>query len=285
MTITLDKPLTEQTPVEIDTQLAAILNERYTVLDRLGREREHLAWSQKRLDRSETKPRRLVEDVETSESAILGYEQRLFDLNRQAEPFEDEYLSRPWTRAFLVNNSNGHVHRDMACSTCFITTRFLWLTEYSGKTETEVVEDAGERACTVCYPSAPVETLNRPTKIFTPDEKAAQAERERRAAKKEAEKEKFIFDANGEHPRDSHGYPLKTKIAARNEFSGLIKTRFAYGYDHPQDADWERTIETLRPLLVEAGFDVEKIEKTALKKAAKEKAEGEAHARAMGWIE
>lgn len=280
----MDKPLTQQTPVEIDTQLAEIYNEFADVAAKLVREEQYLAFNREELKKFDFA--RTRQDIVKSESAIAGYKARLDSLRNRREPLEVEFTRRGgWTRAFLVNNSNGHVHRDMHCSTCFLSTQYIWLTEYSGGTEAQVVEDAGERACTVCYPSAPVETRNRPTKIFTPDEKAAQAERERRAAKKAADADKLIFDAEGKHPLDHNDYPLRTKIAARNEFSSLIKSRFSYDYDHPQDAEWERVIQTLKPLLVEAGFDTTKIETAALKKAAKEKAEGEAYARQMGWIQ
>ncbi|HTW07063.1 MAG TPA: hypothetical protein VME46_06125, partial [Acidimicrobiales bacterium] len=68
----------------------------------------------------------------------------------ELQPYEHEYRRRPWTRAFVV--PGGHVHRSMDCSTCHPTTRFAWLPDYSGADEAKIVEDACERACTVCYP-------------------------------------------------------------------------------------------------------------------------------------
>jgi hypothetical protein len=84
----------------------------------------------------------------------------------------------------LVLASNGHVHKSQDCSTCFPTTRYNWLVQYSNDDETTIVEDAGQDACTVCYPSAPAETLNRPSRIVTADKIAkAQAKAEREAKK------------------------------------------------------------------------------------------------------
>ena len=60
--------------------------------------------------------------------------------------------------------------------------------EYSGKSEEEIVEAAASRACTVCYPSAPVDVLKRPTRMFGPDELERAKAAEERAARK-AEKE------------------------------------------------------------------------------------------------
>lgn len=78
-----------------------------------------------------------------------------------------------WNRAFIV--PGGHVHSSMDCHTLHPTTKIMVIPECSALTAAEVVELAGERACTICYPDAPVEVLRRPTKLFTKDE---QTERE-----------------------------------------------------------------------------------------------------------
>lgn len=73
-------------------------------------------------------------------------------------PFHAEYDRRGgWTRFFMVMNNGGHLHRSTHCSTCYPTTQFAWMPEYSGSNEAEIVALAGEDCCTVCYPSAPVE--------------------------------------------------------------------------------------------------------------------------------
>ncbi|MFI8778117.1 hypothetical protein ACIGH6_13655 [Brachybacterium paraconglomeratum] len=118
-----------------------------------------------------------LRDVETAQSE--------HDLAReQVDGLEDAFRIRGgWNRAFLVANSNGHVHSSMGCSTCRPTTQYAWLTDYSGADEDAIVAAAGHRACTTCYPSAPVgDAASLPTKMFTPDELAAQREREERAA-------------------------------------------------------------------------------------------------------
>lgn len=84
-----------------------------------------------------------------------------------------------WTRAFLVVNSNGHVHNSMDCNTCFPSTRFEWLTQYSSDNENTIVALAGELACTVCYPSAPADILNQPATIQSKN----RAEKEAASAK------------------------------------------------------------------------------------------------------
>lgn len=73
------------------------------------------------------------------------------------EVLEAEYRRRPWSRFFLVTSSNGHIHKNMRCSTCFETTEYAWLPHLAGKTEAEAVADQGTRLCSVCFPTAPVE--------------------------------------------------------------------------------------------------------------------------------
>lgn len=100
-----------------------------------------------------------------------------------------------WNRAFLATSGgDGHVHKSMGCSTCNKgknPTQFKWMTSYSGQGEGQIVQDAGYRACTVCYPSAPVgDERTLPTKMFSDEEiEKAEARKEREAkAKEKAEK-------------------------------------------------------------------------------------------------
>jgi hypothetical protein len=154
-------------------------------------------------------------------------------IREAAAPLEAEYVARGrWTRAYLVDNSNGHVHNTTGCGTCFPTTTFAWMTEYSGKDEAEIVEAAGERACTVCYPSAPVEALARPTRMFTKDEIAAQERREALAAKKaQAAKDAVIDPATGK-------VLYKTERGATNAVATELDSAIWYGPTHPMYNEW-----------------------------------------------
>lgn len=132
-------------------------------------------------------------------------------------PFLAEWQVRSgWTRAYKVTNLNGHIHSDMDCSTCYDSTQFAWITELSGHDTGEIADLAGEMACTVCYPNAPV---NKPTRIFTPDEKSkaeAKVEREAKQAAKAAEKvAKSIVDVDGSPLLDNMGWEVKTEREAR----------------------------------------------------------------------
>lgn len=93
-------------------------------------------------------------------TAWVKYEEAvnaLAAVRADAKPLNEEYSRRPWSRFFLVTSSDGHIHRDMACSTCRISTEYGWLPQLSGKTEADAVADQGTRLCSVCFPTAPVE--------------------------------------------------------------------------------------------------------------------------------
>ncbi|ASR85924.1 hypothetical protein SEA_PEANAM_40 [Mycobacterium phage Peanam] len=162
--------------------------------------------------------------------------ERRLQLVRQREAQLNEVFAERggWQRAFLVNNTGGHVHRTMGCSTCFATTQFQWLTDESGKDEAAIVEAAGELACTVCYPSAPVEVLSRPGTI----RRADQIEREQRAAEraaKNAEKAAaaVVSPATGD-------VLYKTERAAKNAVLAAANDALLFEMDHPSLGEWQR---------------------------------------------
>ena len=102
---------------------------------------------------------------------------KIEELSAALAPFEAEWERRGgWTRAYLVMNDDGHIHRSTHCSTLRPSTLISWLPELSGKTEDEIIDHAGHMACTVCYPDAPT----RPS--FQRGLKQAEEEKARKAA-------------------------------------------------------------------------------------------------------
>jgi hypothetical protein len=206
--------LSTQTPVEIDTELARLYYESADASFKSAQAANHLHYAADDEYNTRYNPRSgwkmsHVEVVETvtvmaqgqtykateAQRALDAYNaahQKVEEIREAMVPFHAEYRRRPWSRAFLVQNNNGHVHSSMECSTCFDTTQYAWMVEYSGKPESEIVEAAGEAACTVCYPSAPVDVLKRPTKMFGPDQIAAQKARQEREEAKAARLAKKI---------------------------------------------------------------------------------------------
>lgn len=144
-----------------------------------------------------------------------------------------------WTRAFSV--TDGHIHSSRSCHTCFVTTSFYWLPEVSGMDEAEIVELAGERACTVCYPSAPVQP--KPCRIWSREEVQLhliqRGQDKARAAKAAAKAAKAITNPDGTPLRDRGGYGvLATEVAARNAVLQAMGDLLWYGFEHPSSAEW-----------------------------------------------
>lgn len=189
-------------PVEFDTALAALYLKLYTARTRLegAWANVHHAASDRKEYRTGwrmTNEQARVRVVEIKNTSAAGYikdsaanvlrilgERRMevADILEEIAEYNAAFDYRGgWSRIFLVTNGNGHAHSSMDCHTCFPTTQFHWVTELSGHSEAEIVNAAGDRACTVCFPTAPV---NKPSTLRTPDE----IEKAEAKAKREADK-------------------------------------------------------------------------------------------------
>lgn len=262
--------ITTATPAEIDTQLNELGYRRFVLISRVES-------AEASIEKLSGEGSYYADRVEAMRKMIEDALPKIEALTAEIAPLNAEFDRRGgWTRSFLVTNNNGHAHKDRNCGTCFPTTRYAWMTAFSGMDEAEIVDAAGERACTVCYPSAPVSVLNQPTRMFTPDEEAkaaARAEREAKAASKNAAK--VIDPETGKEL-------FKTERGATNAIAGALKDMRWYGFDHPSQGEWERevtaTINALAarngtdPAAMRAEFDAkaDKAHLTAMKKAWKE---------------
>ena len=171
--------VTKEFAVNIDTQLSELHNQRWNFRNSLESALDTKKFYEKHY------PNRF-DEIAKCENNIASFREKISEVDSKISDLDAIYDQDPWTRAFLVINSNGHVHSSLHCSTCFPTTRYQWLVQYSNDDEQTIVEDAGQDACTVCYPSAPAEVLNRPSRIVTADKIAkAQAKAERDAKKAE----------------------------------------------------------------------------------------------------
>ncbi len=209
-------------PVEVDTALAKAWEQK----SRVFYEIQNLTEQNERFRKS--KYSYYADSIVRNEKKIAELSPQFDKLINEIAELEKKYEG--WSRAFLVRNGNGHIHSTMNCGTCYPTTQFLWLTEYSGADEDKIVKDAGEMACSVCFPNAPVDYKYRPCVIADPE--LVEAKRVRDEAKRvrdEARELKGIKDLDGN--------PLKV-----------------YGF-----GDYREPINTLRSAeiwLVNAGFEI-----------------------------
>lgn len=263
------RDLTKWEPVSIDDELARLYGEAYKAAAEMETAWEQAAfaaheaagrrsWDRKGIRRAQVEAEldALVAKHDTdpdrfTEKAVKGlrdYNDLVDNYNaivKAREPYEKEFTRRGgWTRAFLVvGNGQGHVHSSMGCSTCRPTTQFHWVTEFSDKSEDQIVEAAGERACTVCFSSAPTAMLNRPTRIFSPEEREQQAAREQRASAADERKRKQIEKAltsDGSEFRvecTRFGYPQRERFKTEATATSWMVGNIAYfrSSDRPMD--------------------------------------------------
>lgn len=227
--------LANKTPVDIDTRLYKLYEEKMKEVNLIIGHHSALERLHKRIEKAKSGDSRIPryekswaeydsqKEVDYHENEIQAAQEREAEVDKKTAVLDDEFQRRGgWTRAFFVANAGGHVHKSMKCSTCYPTTRFQWLPQYSGRDENEIVSDAGDRACTICYSSAPVEYFRQPSKINDPEKEAARKEREeKKAAKETAAAVKAIANPDGT-PLIMNGWKQKTVRSAEIEAVSMM---------------------------------------------------------------
>jgi hypothetical protein len=168
----------EKNPVAVDTALAAVYQEKFELERQVDRLRQRVEYYQ---DNSY-----YANKIPQVESEIRGLVEKLGEVFKEVRRLEAFYTG--WSRAYLVSNTNGHIHSSTDCSTCFIDTRFVWLTDLSGQDRLEIAGLAGERACSVCFPDAPSEYFLRKCQLEDPAVVKAREERNAAKAVREAKR-------------------------------------------------------------------------------------------------
>lgn len=184
--------LADMTPVEIDTELADFRGKIADLRSQSNRFEQEMhridnvepdSYASKLPQHSPEQREKLAKEVARLEDEVATL------LVDEVAPRQAEWIRRGrWTRYYLVDNTGGHVHAGQDCSTCFPTTQYAWLVEQSGMSAPELVAMAGEKACTVCFPWAPVDLLKKKTLLEAPERKAARLEREAKKAAAAAKK-------------------------------------------------------------------------------------------------
>jgi len=157
------------------------------------------------------------------EEALVKAMDELDAIRDEIRPLAAIAKTGAWTRFVLV--PGGHLHRGFYCSTLRTTTTTGLMPEYSGADEAEVVDLAGEVACTVCFPSAPVD---RPTRIpaLVAEREAREAEAAEKAAKKVAAQAAQIVVGRKVY---------KTQRAAENQISWEMESYVSRRFQAAQD--------------------------------------------------
>jgi len=118
--------VTKEFAVKIDTELSSWYDKRWNLVSDLESAIDSVTFYEKYYPTSVEKIDEGIKKIEKIESEINKVNVEIIKLNAI-------YNQDPWTRAFLVINSNGHVHSSMDCSTCFATTRYNCAPTASGE--------------------------------------------------------------------------------------------------------------------------------------------------------
>jgi hypothetical protein len=236
--------LATATPVEIDTELYWLLVERSKV-------EFTIETSTARLHNADPDYAPHQALIQNLQEILRKAHAELERLGLRIRELDGEFAAREgWSRAYFVTNSNGHIHTSTSCTTCFPSTQFRFLPQVSGWTMEEIIEEAGEKACTVCFPGAPVNVLARASRLEDPlnrqEREARQAERAAKAAEKAV---KAITAPDGTALRDGHGMVVKTERTAEIYYvdaaaSAVVwspeGTHYLYGqsYGSVDEAEW-----------------------------------------------
>lgn len=225
--------LTELSPSDIDSVLSQLWAERDRYISWGWRNAAHLDREKSRFERTGKRSR----ELDSLEHTQQQYQAKIDALNEQMAPYEAEFGRRGgWNRYYLVTNAGGHVHRGRSCVTCFETTSYAWLPALSGCDEEMMIEEYGEKACTVCFPDAPsYPAFAGPGRLY-------RAERDARAAIK-AERDrvraaKAITNPDGTPLRTARYGTVATERTAEIEYvSGCayarsLRSRDGDGEDH-----------------------------------------------------
>lgn len=168
--------LTTATPQSIDTDLATLHKAHSTATRReqaalhllhgaIGDTRRGRGWVLSDADtESRARARAAERNIASGLAKLDQVRAELADIAQQMEARNAEFQRRGgWSRFFLVQQANGHVHTSMDCGTCNHrgkATQFAWLPELSGQTEADAVAAHGPILCSVCLPSAPLHWTN-----------------------------------------------------------------------------------------------------------------------------
>lgn len=211
--------------VKTDTELAELDFERAKYVN--------YAYSAKRTsERYSKRPDTPYNRIQVQESLerLAKLNEKIAEYDVKIKPLNDIYMEHGWARYYYV--PAGHVH-NYYCSTLRATTTVYWLPEYADMPVDELIEKAGDRACTVCFPDAPVD---KPTtlEVYT-QVQDAKAKRANELAEKRAK-------AYAEAIKDIDGEVIFKSMRAANTIVGRDISSIVYFYGYVPEFHFAGTV-------------------------------------------
>lgn len=273
--------LTTASPREIDTRIAEITN----AIASLNNAMHRLIGTAKNPYLSQADRDEARNEFDEKGTQVDALHAELLTLN-------GEFARRNgWTRFYMVDNNNGHLHTTRHCSTTYTTTSWYWMVDMSGLTKAEAVELGGKLTCLACFGEFRTEIeAGREPRIETPRGRKTREEREALAAAKVAKAgdkaAKAITNPDGTelrvveggaHGNLREGNEIKTIIAAQRAASSAAYDLAWYNTvvdggrgDHPDTPAWKATFDRVTAALaVRLDRDVEALRTEITAKATK----------------
>lgn len=138
---------------------------------------------------------------------------------------DDIYREHMWQRFFPCNNSNGHIHASLSCSTLNkgqYATDMGWRPDLSGKTVADAITKLGTWLCSVCFPDAPAEHCQTRSEATRAEREAAKAAKAEKAFDTKLRDSEIIRDGrighSGKGDTVTTVYGLKVVLREVSEF-------------------------------------------------------------------
>ena len=221
-------------PREIDEQRVELMIKEQQAKSRVSSQRTLLESAIRRKERFAHEDNAYVyqKEIDQKNKELEECKEELKACQEKLIEFEEEYPVE-WTQYYLV--SGGHFHNTLHCHSLYQTTRIGLYPGASGLEEDEAIELAGSRVCTHCIPNAPVDIEDRPSHVWTKDEKEKMEYQKRKEEEKKRKEE--------EKKRKKQEREAKQKASGNALLEPMVP--FTLGGFTPEYIDTGRTINTV----------------------------------------
>ena len=220
----LERPFRDWSETRVDTEIVRLSSKIHRAKQTISQMQTAIAQANDYRARNRISDDQLQARLAPLEAELDKVESQSEVLQQELAPYGAEFQARGgWPRGWYV--PGGHIHRGDHCPSLRPTTQIGLVVELSGKTEDEIVEAAGETACTVCYPNAPVDVLKRAPTVALPDRVEADRARAEKAAAADAKAAKAAINTlswGGRKPVYDSGQPITKVSEARSALQSSI---------------------------------------------------------------
>lgn len=219
-----ERPFRDWSETKVDTEIVRISSKIHRAQQTISQMQTAIAQANDYRTRNRISDDQLQARLAPLEAELAKAEAKSAVLQQELSPYGAEFQARGgWPRGWYV--PGGHIHRGDHCPSLRPTTQIGLVVELSGQSEDEIVEAAGETACTVCYPDAPVDVLKRAPTVALPDRVEADRARKVKDDANTAKAAKAALNTlswGGRKPVYDSGQPITKVTEARSALQSSI---------------------------------------------------------------